>query len=253
MAETAQTGERRRGTALIVDDDPQTLRFSAYAVHSAGFEVLTAASGAEAIAIAEQRAEPIDILVCDVLIPDLNGYRVAGEVCKLWPGIEVLFVSGYSREVSDPEHVLHSDINYLEKPFHADELAERITRILSNRTAPKRILVVDDDQAILRLLKTILVNAGYCTMTALNGKEAVDIARRTPVDLVITDLIMPEQEGMETIMELKRSRPELPVVAMSGATQFLPVARRLGACAVLTKPIDPEVLLAHVRHICNAA
>ena len=115
------------------------------------------------------------------------------------------------------------------------------------------VLVVDDDRAILRLLKTLLVDAGYCTLTALNGKEAVDIARRTPVDLVITDLLMPEQEGMETIMEFKRTHPELPVVAMSGATQFLPVARRLGARAVLTKPINSEELLTHVRHICNAA
>ena len=86
---------------------------------------------------------------------------------------------------------------------------------------------------------------------AVDGKQALQQARAGQVDLVITDLVMPEQEGIETIRALRREVPGVGIIAISGALegQFLKVAEMLGADAVLNKPVSAEVLLAKVVEV----
>ena len=95
---------------------------------------------------------------------------------------------------------------------------------------PQSILVVDDYDQIRNLLRRILQGGGYEVFEASNGRQAIDWLRKNGVDLVITDLIMPEQEGLETIQFLRNERPDLKIIAMSGTDegQYLPVAEKLG-------------------------
>ena len=113
------------------------------------------------------------------------------------------------------------------------------------------ILVVDDEPAVLSLLRSILTSAGYEVMEAANGKEAVTLTEEAHVDLVLTDLAMPEQEGFETIKILRKRLPQLKIIAMSGrfAGQILHVAELLGAQATIAKPIRPPELLELVRRV----
>jgi YesN/AraC family two-component response regulator len=111
-----------------------------------------------------------------------------------------------------------------------------------------RILVIDDDATIRLSLKLALEDADHHVADAANGQEGLDRFRANPADLVITDIFMPEKEGMELIDEIKRDRPETKIIAISGGGRmnpddYLTIARRLGADRTLLKPFDIELLL----------
>ena len=113
------------------------------------------------------------------------------------------------------------------------------------------VLIVDDDPAILKLLSSVLGAAGYEVAEASDGRQAMKLFRERPSDLMITDLIMPDQEGVETITKLRRDYPRLKIIAISGAIggRYLRVAELLGADTVLQKPFTPQVLLDTVRKL----
>lgn len=118
----------------------------------------------------------------------------------------------------------------------------------------KTILLIDDDFQIREMLKKMLEGGGYKVLTAADGKEGVVEFNRSGADLVITDIVMPEQEGIETIIQLKKNAPELKIMAISGGGRinpegYLAMAKKLGAVQVLKKPIKRSELLAAVGEL----
>ena len=112
----------------------------------------------------------------------------------------------------------------------------------------KRILVVEDEKPMRDVLEIALGNGGFQVVTVADGNEAMNFARLMHFDLVITDMIMPGLEGIETIMTLLAHDPEIKIIAISGVLpgakgDFLPLAKSLGASAVLRKPFDRESLI----------
>jgi DNA-binding response OmpR family regulator len=117
-----------------------------------------------------------------------------------------------------------------------------------------RVLVIDDDEQMRILLRQVMEWCGYEVSDAENGRKAMHIQRVEPADLVITDLIMPEQEGLETISQLKRDFPDVKIVAISGGGRigpeaYLPAALELGADLVFSKPFDVKKFVAAVRDL----
>jgi len=123
-----------------------------------------------------------------------------------------------------------------------------------NANAPARIVIADDDAGVRALLRAVLEGAGYSVADAAEGASAIEAMRIEPADLLITDLVMPGQEGIETIRTARQNWPDLKIVAISGAFygQFLRTAEVLGAKAVLSKPIRPEELLRTVRDVLQS-
>src|SRR5215469_11758787 len=112
------------------------------------------------------------------------------------------------------------------------------------------ILIIDDDPDTRDLLKMTLEAAGHQITVAADGSEGVQAYRVNKADLVIMDLYMPGQEGLETIKQLRMEFPEVRIIAMSGKPTggtMLSVAQRLGAVAVLNKPFLPAELLSAVE------
>jgi methanogenic corrinoid protein MtbC1/ActR/RegA family two-component response regulator len=118
-------------------------------------------------------------------------------------------------------------------------------------TQRKSVLIVDDDPGVRTLLRVLLEDAGYQTIEAENGRAAIDILRERAIDLALLDLVMPEQEGLETIPMIKTGFPATKIIAMSGAFggTFLSVAQSLGVAAVLAKPFTPGVLLETLTRV----
>jgi len=115
-----------------------------------------------------------------------------------------------------------------------------------------RVLIIDDDEQIRVLLEQMMHWAGFEVMVAENGKVAMQLQRKNPADLVITDLIMPEQEGLETISRLKKDYPGIKIIAISGGGRigpeaYLPAALELGADRVFSKPFDVQEIVDTVR------
>ncbi len=109
----------------------------------------------------------------------------------------------------------------------------------------KRVLVVDDDPGVREVVRMMLESAGYHVSLASNGKRAMESLQKEPFDLILTDLVMPEQEGIETIKAIRRDYPDLKVVAMSGAFggDYLRIASLLGAHGTIPKPLALEHVL----------
>ena len=117
---------------------------------------------------------------------------------------------------------------------------------------PTRILVIDDEREIREMLRDMLRTQGYEVMTAADGHAATRLQRQHPADLVITDIFMPEKEGIETILDLHTAWPGLKIIAISGGggdynVDYLAAARQLGAIRSISKPFDLDDLLATVR------
>ena len=116
-----------------------------------------------------------------------------------------------------------------------------------------RILLIDDDDALRRVIAQNLILAGHTVVEAADGWQGLDLFHATPIDLVLTDLVMPGKEGVETIIELHREKPELPIIAMSGgmprSTMYLDIAAKLGARRALAKPFTPQELLQTIDEV----
>jgi DNA-binding response OmpR family regulator len=120
-----------------------------------------------------------------------------------------------------------------------------------------RILVIDDDVAVLRTTEMILMDAGYECLTASDGEAGLQLFRTSPPNLVITDIIMPRKEGIETIIAIRRQQPKAKIIAMSGGgrtrnKELLSVAASMGANGVLSKPFEPDELVALVERTLSA-
>lgn len=117
-----------------------------------------------------------------------------------------------------------------------------------------RILIIDDEEQIRGMLSAALERAGYTVVEAINGKDGLRKYREAPADLVITDIIMPDQEGLETIKTLRKEYPQAKIFTISGADEVLKmnvldVAQRLGSLRSFKKPFDLNEVVAAVREV----
>jgi DNA-binding NtrC family response regulator len=120
------------------------------------------------------------------------------------------------------------------------------------------ILVIDDETALREILSQVLTGAGHRVVGAGNGKEASKALTIGAFDVVLTDVIMPEKDGMQVISELRKKFPEVRIIAMSGGghvsrDQYLKIAKGLGAHAVLEKPFANQKLLDTVASLTLSA
>ena len=118
----------------------------------------------------------------------------------------------------------------------------------------KRILVVDDNADLRSTIQALLQADGFDVAVAGDGQAALASHQSRPADVVITDLFMPDKDGIETIVELRKLSPGLKIVAISGWTStqgsdYLRVAREIGAAVTLQKPFDPQELSRVVRQL----
>ncbi|WP_026988226.1 response regulator [Fodinicurvata fenggangensis] len=116
------------------------------------------------------------------------------------------------------------------------------------------ILLIDDETSIIEVMGDSLVKAGYEVLPAENGEKGLQLLEKEAVDAVVTDIIMPEKEGLETIIEIRRKQPELPIIAISGGGRtrqlhFLEISRDFGANDVLQKPFKPSQLIASLHSL----
>jgi two-component system chemotaxis response regulator CheY len=118
----------------------------------------------------------------------------------------------------------------------------------------KSILVVDDDPLVGKAVQRMLDVDGWIVRLARDGRDALEKVAEQAPDLIVTDIVMPNMEGLEVILALRKSNPHLPIIAVSGGgilkdLDYLDFAGKLGARATLTKPFRRDDLLRAVREV----
>lgn len=117
-----------------------------------------------------------------------------------------------------------------------------------------RVLIIEDEAELREMIKTSLIRRKYTVLEAVNGKDALTHFKPSMTDLVVTDLIMPEEDGLKVIMKLKEIKPSLKIIAISGGGKagpggYLNLAKALGAHAVLSKPFSINDLISKIEEL----
>ena len=120
------------------------------------------------------------------------------------------------------------------------------------------ILIIDDDDSVRESLRRTLHKEGYTIMEASEGRRGLKQLERQPVDVILLDMFMPDKDGLETIMALRRTHPGMKIIAMSGGgfkgrVDVLDVAKKLGVRRTLAKPFTREELIEAVEQVLNGS
>ena len=116
------------------------------------------------------------------------------------------------------------------------------------------IVIIDDDELVRGMMANALRKKGFTVIEAGDGNEGLQVILHQSIDLVITDMLMPDKEGIETIIEIREIRPDIKIIAMSGGgakqdMAFLKMAEQVGANRILKKPFRPSDLLDAIKDI----
>ncbi len=119
-----------------------------------------------------------------------------------------------------------------------------------------QILIIDDESQIRLMLRHVFEREGFKVMDASDGEEGIKLYHKNPADLVITDLIMPGKEGIETIREFRKDFPDVEIIAISGCGSassdvYLKIAKFMGAAYTFEKPFDCNELINTVKELIN--
>jgi DNA-binding NtrC family response regulator len=239
------------GTILVVEDDSCLRTLVDEVLSSAGYTVFVASDGASAIRIAGEYAGRIQLLLTDVILPKMSGKEIAAKIMVSRPEMKVLFMSGYTKNAMAANGTLDPEVNFIQKPWTPRKLCEMIHIVLTIPPSTQRILVVDDEPGMRGWLQEVLEEAGHQVFTAQDGLEARALAKVHAIDLVITDISMPNEEGLGMIRGLRKAHSNVKIIAISGAfgPDILADAKLLGANAALTKPMTAETVLQCVEDL----
>ncbi len=237
-------------TILLVEDEYRVRILAGEVLREAGYTVIEASNGRKALDVAESSSHPPALVLTDLVMPEMSGLELAEQLRKKWPELPIIYTSGYTDHALLARSALRQDTPFLQKPYTLASLLEQVASELK-RGNRDTVLIVDDDANIRQLLRATFEDAGYRVLEAQDGRGALDKVARHSVKLVVTDLVMPEKDGVETIRALRQTHPDVKILAISGAVggSYLKIAGHLGADAVVPKPFRREQVLEAVEQL----
>jgi CheY-like chemotaxis protein len=271
---------------LIVDDTPEVMEFLSETVRAAGYAIETAANGQEALqCFAESR--PAAVLL-DLRMPGMSGGETFSALRRIDPEVPLIIMTGLCGDDVPLELVVEGAFDCIQKPVSLEHLktvidaatgraraslpdgdtpqrrdnrkasAERATprkQLVEARLVGVRVLVVDDAADALELMSFIFQHAGATVITARSAPEAIDIVRRQAIDVLVSDLAMPQRDGFWLVEQLRGEDTgrRLVAIAVSGVTREN--RRRVLAAGFddfLQKPLEPTELCRRVAQLIAA-
>ena len=244
---------RSRKLVLLADDSQMIHRHTAPILTDAGYEVMSAMDGIEALELARGRTP--DLVITDIEMPRMDGFAVCAAIKgdQALSHIPVLICSALG-EATDLERGFDAGADdYLIKPVIPEELITRVKQLFSG-TMPasrERLLVVDDSPALRHYVADCLARQGFEVATAENGKIGLEKALSLKPALIVSDYEMPEMTGFELVHALKRNPDtrNIPVIMLTARESRRDMAqmRAAGASAYLVKPFAQDKCVAMVE------
>ena len=236
-------------SSVLIVDDLQNIRLTLGGIlEDEGHNVVTVEDGYQAIE-AVKKAH-FDAIFMDIKMPGINGVETYREVKRIDPRAAVIMMTAYSVEDLVKEALEEGAYKIVYKPFDIDKIMSIVKELPHEKI---RILVVDDRFADRETLKAILEDKGYRVATANDGAEAIEAAKEKHYDIIFLDVKLPDIDGVETFMQIKRINPTATVIMMTGYTEEDLVKRALGegAYTCLYKPFDVEKVITLVETIAR--
>jgi PAS domain S-box-containing protein len=240
-------------TVLAVEDEPEVRAYIVAALKVYGYRVLTAENGQAALMVVEREGEAIDLVLTDVVMPNMSGRDLAARLAQLRPSLKVLYMSGYSYDIVARQGILEDGLALVEKPFSPEQLAQKVREVLGPSKLLSRVLVSADGE-VRSQLGLLLSREGYEVVGAAGSRLPGEEKQAHHVDLIITELPTAEQQAIETVRTLRKQMPGAAIIAIleaSGA-RFLEMERLIAADGAMTKPVGTEFLLRTVREVLGA-
>jgi two-component system cell cycle sensor histidine kinase/response regulator CckA len=247
-------------TLLIVDDDPALRAAIRRILEAKGFRVLEAADGNEAGELASHHEGPIDLVLCDLVMPGLGGREAAERVRAAKPQARVVFTSGYPLEhgsTNDGEPV-----EFVAKPFTPDELVSAVKKCLE---APRQgkplpaqpvVLLVDDEPNLRSSLARVLEECEVSTLGAKSSLHALQILQEQHVDVIVSDQFMPGMDGVRLLESVRQRWPHCTRIlftAHPSSDIVLEAINRGGVHKVLVKSMHPVAIRDEIAKAARAA
>jgi CheY-like chemotaxis protein len=212
-----------------------------------GYEVETASTGKDALSILESDGF-VDIIVTDIRMPVMSGFHLLAylKTESKFARIPVIICSA----LSDAEYVTKGislgAVDYLTKPVDAKILLTKVRK--AEQMVPGAVLVVDDEELLRDLLTRILQRNGLRVLTAANGEEALEVLEANKVSVVVSDVAMPQMDGLKLLAKVKESNPDLPVLLVTGQTgkHSRDQAEAAGADGYVAKPFKSTEILQSI-------
>lgn len=238
---------------LIVDDDRVICKQLAKELKRNFFSTFEASDGKEALEIFGK--ENVDIVLLDVKLPDQDGLEVLEKIKAEKPDCEVIVITGFGTQEIAIQSLRRGAVDYIEKPIKMDELTAALGRAherLQDKEAlsyKNIILVLDDEEDVVKMLKRFLEKEGYEVFTAYKGEDGIKIIEGNKIDVVITDIKMKDMDGIEVIKQAKNFYQDIEGIVVTGyKDEKLAIqALRAGAIDYINKPINIDGLLFSVK------
>jgi len=235
---------------LIVEDDPVTLKVIDKTLKKSEYETLLAQSVKEAIALLESNSS-ITLIISDIMMPEADGFELLKfrqsflRISK----IPILMCTALGDKESVTKSISMGANDYLVKPIQKDILLSKVKKLL-NKTI-KKLLLIDDDKIILNILTNIVEHEGYESLKAQSAEDAIELMKSSKVDLIISDIVLPQMNGLELLVSIKENNPNIPVILItghSGKYQEKDVMSA-GADGFITKPFRNLEILRKIESL----
>lgn len=216
-------------------------------IETKGHVLQVAYNGREALE--KYKNNQFDLVFMDVKMPDMNGVEVFKHMREINPDVRVVIMTGYSVEDLLAEAVNKGAIGVLHKPIEINELESVIERLDKDGA----ILLVDDDQDYVDSLKSMLEQRGQRVLVTSNGKDALEYALNEKIKVMLLDLRLPVDSGLEIIRSFKKNGLYVPIIVITGykdeEREQIKEIRSLSITDIFSKPIDPEQLFIEVENL----
>jgi CheY-like chemotaxis protein len=237
---------KRQANILVVDDNKDLLNTFALILKRKGYIVDTAEDGLQALDKFGKRF--FDVVLMDVIMPGMNGIDTLHKMREANPRAKVILMTAYCEDEQLQKAINEGAYGALYKPINIAKLME----LLSNVTKDPAILVVDDDDDFRYSLARMLELQEFKVVTAINGEDAIRIAREKVIDVAFVDIKMSVMDGLTASIKLKEINPEIIIIMMTGyrdeVKSIIEEAAGKGVLKCLYKPFDVSELKEIVNH-----
>ncbi|MBI4455119.1 MAG: response regulator [Acidobacteria bacterium] len=242
-------------TILLVDDDEPIRTLVRRVLESNGYKVIEADNSEQAFLIAKGCTDPVHLLLTDMVMSGMDGRKLAERLRAIRPDVKVLYMSGYTDEAVVHRGMLEVGTAFIHKPFGGSTLVQKVQEVLgqempipraqlADSQTGSKVLVVDDDPAIVDMLKKFLMEKDYEVITAYNGFDALEKVSQHHPKVVLLDIYMPGKSGLAVLKEIRDCDKDIGVIMVTGVSDEAVGRQALssGAFDYIIKPFDLNYL-----------